>query len=1130
MSDLIDLSELFSTNDTSTALALGAIAIVIFALVLAFLYLRANAHFEYKLQLKGDHEDLLRKVQNLEIELKEKQSLKEDVEKKTARIKSEYEQFAANKEAIDQVKGQLNALGSEYQGKLQQLQDLDRELSKSEALKDFINNHQQEQLDALDQKINDKEERLKELSDQVNEKLSSGIAKDSLNQMFSELADNSNLKSESQKLQQEIEDLRKQYDVNAARLIEQEKELNTGKLNDAINKAFTSFNEQAVRAQQEQELSSKLEQLSQQVQEKEEKLSELKEEISNKSNQNQLSDALNTAFEQLSDTNDFRKLTSQLNELKNNVAAKQKELDDLQSQVNEQQSNNLLSETLGQTFDDLKDTLSQSMQNLASELGEQSLLTAQKNQLKQEVFALEKAKSDQASAAKALQKELNDLKAQLDEQRSSSQISEALSNAISSINGQNELNDQQRVLNNKLDDLKRQISKKQDELDDLQSQVDEQRSSSQISEALSNAIFSISGQNELNDQQRVLNNKLDDLKRQISKKQDELDDLQSQVNEQQSTNLLSETLGQAFDDLKDTLSQSMQNLASELENQSLLKAQKNQLEQEVAALEKTKSYQASTAEALQQQVAQKLKELNELKDQFDEQRSSSQLREALSNAITNISGQNELNDQQRVLNNKLDDLKRQISKKQDELDDLQSQVNEQQSTNLLSETLGQAFDDLKDTLSQSMQNLASELATQSQLTAQKTQLQQEVAALEEKAKSAHTVEASNTAYEELEQTPAAIENFLEQFDGTEVKDEGTALELFQDYLKGEGFFYSPRTLKAFHTSLKVQNINPISVLAGLSGTGKTQLALQYAKFFNFYSEHVAVQPRWDSKDDLLGFYNFLEKRYQPTELVKALYYFHQIRNNSDSPMMMVILDEMNLARVEYYFSEFLSKLELRGTDRNQPEDKSKISIGTQLNSRDFFVGSNVVFVGTMNDDESTYSLSDKVLDRANVLHFGKPKSFEDNIRYDKVSPIYVNAYTFNDWCSQENFPNNFPEALRTKINTLNNALDSVGKAFGYRVNKSITHYIQMYPDIKSSANPEESALIALADQIEMKIIPKLAGLEQNEKSDNCLSSIDNEIRDTHDDELIKAFKIAKDNYETNGMFLWRGVSRSIDQA
>ena len=735
MSDLPDLSELFSTNLTSIVLAVGAIIICVVAIVIALVYGKMYARMEHQLKLRGTYEDKLKKVQNLEIELKEKQSLKEDVEKKLEHLNSEYEKVATHKEAIDQVKGQINALGSEYQGKLQQLQDLDRELSKSEALKDFINNHQQEQLDALDQKIRDKEERLKELSDQVNEKLSSGVVKDSLSQMFSELADNSDLKSESQKLQQELNELRKQYDANVARLREQEKELNKSKLNDAINKAFTSFNEQAARTQQARELSSKLQQLSQQVQAKEKELSKL-----------------------------------------------------------------------------------------------------------------------------------------------------------------------------------------------------------------------------------------------------------------------------------------------------------------------------------------------------------------------------------------------------------QAQFNEQQSTNQLSEALGQAFDDLKDTLSQSMQNLASELAAQSQLTAQKTQLQQEVAALEEKAKNANTAEASDAAYEELEQPPAAIKNFLEHFDASEAEDEDTALELFQDYLRGEGFFYSSRTLKAFHTSLKVQNINPISVLAGLSGTGKTQLALQYAKFFNFYSEHVAVQPRWDSKDDLLGFYNFLEKRYQPTELVKALYYFHQTRNDSYSPMMMVILDEMNLARVEYYFSEFLSKLELRGNDRNHPDDKSKISIGTQLNSRDFFVGSNVVFVGTMNDDESTYSLSDKVLDRANVLHFGKPQKFEDNIRYNKVPPISIDADTFNEWCSQENFPNNFPEALRSKINTLNNALDSVGKAFGYRVNKSITQYIQMYPDIKSSANPEERALIALADQIEMKIIPKLAGLEQNEKSDTCLSAIGNVIRDTQDDELIAAFKDAKDNYENSGMFLWRGVSRSIDQA
>ena len=803
MSDLIDLSQIDSIALTSNILAVGAIVICVLAIFIAFVYGKMNASLEHKLKLKGTYEGKLKELQNIEIELKEKQSLKEDVEKKTARLKSEYEQFAANKEAIDQVKGQLNALGSEYQGKLQQLQDLDRELSKSEALKDFINNHQQEQLDALDQKIHDREVRLKELSEQVNEKLSGGIVKDSLSRMFSEFAENSDLKTEGQKLQQELNELRAQYDNGRAQLENLKKALNEGNIKDAINKAFTSFSVQAARAQQAQELNSKLQQLSKQVQAK----------------------------------------TQELNEL-------HKQYDDNRAQLQKQE------------------------------------------------------------------KELNEGK-----------INDVINKAFTSLN-------------------------------------------------------------------------------------------------EQAAN-----------------SQQAQELSSKLQ----------QLSQQVQAKEKA-------------------------------------------------------------------------------LRELQAQFNEQQSSNLISEALGQAFDDLKDTLSQSMQNLASELVAQSQLTAQKTQLQQEVAALEEKAKNANTAETSDAAYEELEQPPAAIENFLEHFDSTETEDEDNALELFQDYLMGEGFFYSPRTLKAFHTSLKVQNINPISVLAGLSGTGKTQLALQYARFFNFYSEHVAVQPRWDSKDDLLGFYNFLEKRYQPTELVKALYYFHQIRNDSDSPMMMVILDEMNLARVEYYFSEFLSKMELRGNDRNYPNEKSKISIGTQLNSRDFFVGSNVVFVGTMNDDESTYSLSDKVLDRANVLHFGKPQKFEDNIHYNQVDPISISASTFNDWCNQENFPNRFPETLRTKINTLNEALDSVGKAFGYRVNKSITQYIQMYPGIKRAANREEQALVALADQIEMKIIPKLAGLEQNEKSDACLSAIGNMISNTHDAELIAAFHDAKDSYENRGMFLWRGVSRSIDQA
>ena len=354
MSDLIDLSEIDSIAITSNILAVGAIIICVLALVIAFIYGKMNALMELKLKLKGTYEEKLQQVQDLEIDITEKQRRKEYLEKENERLSSANELFAANKEAIDQVKGQINALGSEYQGKLQQLQDLDRELSKSEALKDFINNHQQEQLDALDQKIRDKEERLKELSEQVNEKLSSGVVKDSLSHMFAEMADKSALDTETQKLQKELNELRKQYDDNVAQLREQEKELNKSKLNDAINKAFTSFNEQAARTQQAKELNSKLQQLSQQVQ------------------------------------------------------AKEKALSNLQAQFNEQQSTNLLSEALGQAFDELKYTLSQSIQSLASELAAQSQLTAQKTQLQQEVAALEE-KAKNANTAEASDAAYEDL-------------------------------------------------------------------------------------------------------------------------------------------------------------------------------------------------------------------------------------------------------------------------------------------------------------------------------------------------------------------------------------------------------------------------------------------------------------------------------------------------------------------------------------------------------------------------------------------------------------------------------------------------------------------------------------------------------------------------------------------------
>lgn len=101
-------------------------------------------------------------------------------------------------------------------------------------------------------------------------------------------------------------------------------------------------------------------------------------------------------------------------------------------------------------------------------------------------------------------------------------------------------------------------------------------------------------------------------------------------------------------------------------------------------------------------------------------------------------------------------------------------------------------------------------------------------------------------------------------------DEQAALAKLKHSLRDEGLVFHPRVIEAFHTALKVQNESPLLVLAGISGTGKSLLPQRYAEILGMHSLMVPVQPRWDSPQDLLGFFNYLEGRYKPTELARAL--------------------------------------------------------------------------------------------------------------------------------------------------------------------------------------------------------------------------------------------------------------------
>ena len=194
-------------------------------------------------------------------------------------------------------------------------------------------------------------------------------------------------------------------------------------------------------------------------------------------------------------------------------------------------------------------------------------------------------------------------------------------------------------------------------------------------------------------------------------------------------------------------------------------------------------------------------------------------------------------------------------------------------------------------------------------------------------------------------------------------EEWEVLEKLRAELRKDELKFPDRTIDAFHTSLKCHDINPLTVLAGVSGTGKTLLPTYYAGIMGMHSLVMAVQPRWDSPQDMFGFYNYIEKQYKATELSRALILMdpykdqRQALNNLNGDwtrdrMLLVLLDEMNLARTEYYFSEFLSKLELRRLVKNpeSPTDRERAEIELDSGpSKDmrfrFWVGRNVLFVG-----------------------------------------------------------------------------------------------------------------------------------------------------------------------------------------
>lgn len=369
-----------------------------------------------------------------------------------------------------------------------------------------------------------------------------------------------------------------------------------------------------------------------------------------------------------------------------------------------------------------------------------------------------------------------------------------------------------------------------------------------------------------------------------------------------------------------------------------------------------------------------------------------------------------------------------------------------------------------------------------------------------------------------------------------------ALASLQEHLDACNLRFSRRVVWAFHTSLKVSQISPLVVLAGISGTGKSELPRRYAEAMKMHFLNIAVQPRWDSPQDMFGFYNYLENCYRATELGRALIqmdpYYKEPNRGWATPkgweslgdqMLLVLLDEMNLARIEYYFSEFLSRLETRrGINPEIAEERSKAEIRLDTGysasgnaAMQVFVGGNVLFVGSMNEDETTQSLSDKVVDRANVLRFGKPTRFTASSNGEEIQAAAqerLSLSLWRKWCKPDTaLDDETSQKISAYIDRLNAAMSQIRRPFAYRTNLAMRTYIANYPNLQDGGLE-----CAVADQIEQKIFPKFRGLDPMEDSvKRAFGEVRDVLAELGDTKLIAAIDEARNQHA----FAWLGVDR-----
>jgi len=251
-----------------------------------------------------------------------------------------------------------------------------------------------------------------------------------------------------------------------------------------------------------------------------------------------------------------------------------------------------------------------------------------------------------------------------------------------------------------------------------------------------------------------------------------------------------------------------------------------------------------------------------------------------------------------------------------------------------------------------------------------------------------------------------------------------------------GLFYEEKIIRLMFAGLASTKL---IILQGISGTGKTSLPYAMGKFFENDATIVSVQPSWRDRTELFGYFNEFSKKFNETDVLRRIY-----ESSYNDDVNVIILDELNIARIEYYFAEMLSIMEMPDTEEWKIElvPSSWDNDPKRLKDGKLSITQNTWYIGTANNDDSTFSISDKVYDRALTINidtkgtpFAAPDTPPSKISYSSVAALYDKA--INDHPVEQKYLD--------MIDSLDNyVIKKFRVAFGNRIIKQLKIFVPVY--------------------------------------------------------------------------------------